>query len=144
MFAFCFATAFLTSSFGLMLIEERTSKAKLIQFLSGIHPLSYWSATFTWNLLVYMVPSTIFVILTILYPVYTLGPNISWSDQNLLFLFFGWAILPNVYLISFISQTATRAYVWMTNYSIITGTFVISLALIIFFICIINYFNFFK
>lgn len=45
-----FAMSFVPASFILFLIEERVSKAKHLQFVSGVKPILYWLANFTWDM----------------------------------------------------------------------------------------------
>lgn len=45
-----FAMSFVPASFVLFLIEERISKAKHLQFVSGVKPILYWLANFTWDM----------------------------------------------------------------------------------------------
>lgn len=45
-----FAMSFVPASFVLFLIEERVSKAKHLQFVSGMKPLTYWLGNFAWDM----------------------------------------------------------------------------------------------
>lgn len=45
-----FAMSFVPASFVLFLIEERVSKAKHLQFVSGVKPILYWLANFVWDM----------------------------------------------------------------------------------------------
>ena len=45
-----FAMSFVPASFVLFLIEERVSKAKHLQFVSGVKPILYWLANFSWDM----------------------------------------------------------------------------------------------
>lgn len=45
-----FAMSFVPASFVLFLIEERASKAKHLQFVSGVKPILYWLANFVWDM----------------------------------------------------------------------------------------------
>ena len=45
-----FAMSFVPASFVVFLIQERVSKAKHMQFISGVQPLMYWVANFTWDM----------------------------------------------------------------------------------------------
>lgn len=45
-----FAMSFVPASFVLFLIEERVSKAKHLQFVSGVKPVLYWLANFAWDM----------------------------------------------------------------------------------------------
>uniref|UniRef100_M4AKC9 ATP binding cassette subfamily A member 1 n=1 Tax=Xiphophorus maculatus TaxID=8083 RepID=M4AKC9_XIPMA len=73
-----FAMSFVPASFVVFLIQERVSKAKHMQFISGVHPLLYWLANFTWDMVrswsitplmypasfFFKIPSTAYVVLT--------------------------------------------------------------------------------
>lgn len=45
-----FAMSFVPASFVLYLIQERVTQAKLLQFVSGVSPLVYWTANFLWDM----------------------------------------------------------------------------------------------
>ena len=45
-----YALSFVPASFVLFLIEERVSKAKHLQFVSGVKPILYWLANYTWDM----------------------------------------------------------------------------------------------
>ena len=51
-----FAMSFIPASFVLFLIQERVSKAKHVQFVSGVHPTVYWLASFSWDMVTLLVP----------------------------------------------------------------------------------------
>ena len=55
--------AFLASSFVIFLVQEKASKAKHLQFVSGVDPLCYWTASFAWDLINYLVPVVLIVII---------------------------------------------------------------------------------
>ena len=48
--AVIFAMSFVPASFVIFLVEERVSKAKHLQFVSGVKPFTFWIATYTWDL----------------------------------------------------------------------------------------------
>lgn len=45
-----FAMSFVPASFVVFLIQERVSKAKHLQFISGVKPVIYWLANFVWDM----------------------------------------------------------------------------------------------
>jgi ATP-binding cassette subfamily A (ABC1) protein 1 len=45
-----FSMSFVPASFVIFLVEERVSKAKHLQFVSGVKPLTFWTAQFTWDI----------------------------------------------------------------------------------------------
>lgn len=45
--------AFVPASFVLFLIDERVSKAKQLQFISGVNKTIYWVSSFMWDMVRY-------------------------------------------------------------------------------------------
>lgn len=45
-----FAMSFVPASFVVFLIQERVTKAKHMQFISGVQPFLYWLANFVWDM----------------------------------------------------------------------------------------------
>lgn len=45
-----FAMSFVPASFILVLIEERVTRAKHLQFMGGLHPTLYWLGNFLWDM----------------------------------------------------------------------------------------------
>ena len=45
-----FAMSNVPASFVMFLIEERASNSKHLQFVSGVNPVVYWLANFTWDI----------------------------------------------------------------------------------------------
>lgn len=58
-----FAMSFVPASFVLYLIQERVTKAKHLQFVSGVSPLVYWLTNFFWDMV--MASSSSFIIFII-------------------------------------------------------------------------------
>ncbi|KAK2120096.1 Phospholipid-transporting ATPase abca1 [Saguinus oedipus] len=46
-----FAMSFVPASFVIFLIQERVSKAKHLQFISGVKPVIYWLSNFVWDMM---------------------------------------------------------------------------------------------
>ncbi len=44
-----FALSFVPASFVIFLVEERASKAKHLQFVSGVKPTTFWFASYSWD-----------------------------------------------------------------------------------------------
>nr|KAG5711682.1 hypothetical protein BaRGS_016864 [Batillaria attramentaria] len=78
---------------------ERFSGAKLLQFALGVTPLSYWLASFVWDLTLHLVLclATILAIVEKQTPCFSNGWNVTWTF--LLLMLYGWACLPTVYCI---------------------------------------------
>ncbi|PAV59478.1 hypothetical protein WR25_15453 [Diploscapter pachys] len=57
------ALALLTSSFVMFLVEKRATKFAHQQSLSGISPLTFWSATFLYDFIFYLIIIVVFLII---------------------------------------------------------------------------------
>ncbi|KAM9795719.1 phospholipid-transporting ATPase ABCA1 isoform 1-T1 [Syngnathus typhle] len=116
-----FAMSFVPASFVLYLIEERASKAKHLQFVSGVQPILYWVATFCWDMLNYTVPAIIVVLIFVGFQ-----PEAYVSANNLpalimLLLFYGWSITPLMYPASFVFTVPSTAYIVLTSVNLFIG-----------------------
>ncbi|GAB1288076.1 Retinal-specific phospholipid-transporting ATPase ABCA4 [Apodemus speciosus] len=56
-----FAMSFVPASFVLYLIQERVTKAKHLQFISGVSPTTYWLTNFLWDIMNYAVSAGLVV-----------------------------------------------------------------------------------
>lgn len=50
-----FGMAILTSGFCLLTVTERVSKAKHLQFMSGVYILAYWLSALLWDLILFFI-----------------------------------------------------------------------------------------
>ena len=48
------------------LIEERVSKSKHLQFISGVKPITYWISAYLWDYAVYCLTIPILVVMLVL------------------------------------------------------------------------------
>ncbi|XP_033114079.1 ATP-binding cassette sub-family A member 3-like [Anneissia japonica] len=103
-----FAMAFLTASFIGFIVTEKENKAKHLQFVSGVDTLSYWGATFVWDMCNYTI---VYVIIIIIFAAYDLdafgGENLG--TVALIFFLYGWMSIPFTYTLSFMFKTPVTA-----------------------------------
>ncbi|KAF5901914.1 ATP-binding cassette sub-family A member 1-like, partial [Clarias magur] len=116
-----FAMSFIPASFVLFLIQERVSKAKHLQFVSGVNPTAYWVASFTWDMCNYIVACIIVIIIFL-----SFQQKAYVSPQNLpalvlLLVLYGWAITPMMYPASFVFSIPSTAYVVLTSINLFIG-----------------------
>uniref|UniRef100_A0A4W4EA14 P-type phospholipid transporter n=1 Tax=Electrophorus electricus TaxID=8005 RepID=A0A4W4EA14_ELEEL len=116
-----FAMSFIPASFVLFLIQERVSKAKHLQFVSGVNPTCYWVANFTWDMCNYIIPCFIVIIIFLSFQqkAYVSPPNLP--ALVLLLLLYGWSITPMMYPASFIFSVPSTAYVVLTCVNLFIG-----------------------
>lgn len=119
-FNILFGMAFLASSFTLFLVTERSNKAKHIQFVSGVGVGSYWTATYLWDYINFLIPTFGCIMLFLGFAVDAyVGSRIS--NVILLFLQYGLSVLPLMYLFSYLFTTPSIAFVVMTMFNVVTG-----------------------
>jgi len=58
-----FGFSFLIASFAIFLIRERVSDAKHLQYMSGCNSNVFWFAAFVWDIINYLIPSIVVVLL---------------------------------------------------------------------------------
>ncbi|XP_061831887.2 phospholipid-transporting ATPase ABCA1 isoform X4 [Nerophis lumbriciformis] len=116
-----FAMSFVPASFVLFLIEERASKAKHLQFVSGVKPFLYWVANFSWDLLNYTVPAIMVVVIFICFQQQAYVSATNLPALVLLLLFYGWSITPLMYPASFVFSVPSTAYVVLTCINLFIG-----------------------
>ncbi|KAI4904249.1 hypothetical protein NFI96_031778 [Prochilodus magdalenae] len=123
-----FAMSLVPASFVLFLIEERVSKAKHLQFVSGVKPILYWTANFAWDMfcllieqLNYTVPATLvlFIFLGFQQQAYVSEKNLP--ALVLLLLLYGWSITPLMYPASFVFSVPSTAYVTLISINSFIG-----------------------
>uniref|UniRef100_A0AAY4CUV3 P-type phospholipid transporter n=1 Tax=Denticeps clupeoides TaxID=299321 RepID=A0AAY4CUV3_9TELE len=116
-----FAMSFVPASFVVFLIHERVSKAKHMQFISGVQPLLYWVANFTWDMCNYVVPATLVVLIFLCFQQKAYVSSTNLPALALLLLLYGWSITPLMYPASFFFTIPSTAYVVLTSVNILIG-----------------------
>uniref|UniRef100_H3BX82 ATP binding cassette subfamily A member 1 n=1 Tax=Tetraodon nigroviridis TaxID=99883 RepID=H3BX82_TETNG len=116
-----FAMSFVPASFVVFLIQERVSTAKHMQFISGVQPLLYWLANFTWDMCNYCVPAALVVLIFICFQQNAYVSSTNLPALALLLLLYGWSITPLMYPASFFFQIPSTAYVVLTSVNILIG-----------------------
>nr|XP_034356614.1 retinal-specific phospholipid-transporting ATPase ABCA4 isoform X2 [Arvicanthis niloticus] len=116
-----FAMSYVPASFVLYLIQERVTKAKHLQFISGVSPTTYWLTNFLWDIMNYAVSAGLVVGIFIGFQkkAYT-------STENLpalvaLLMLYGWAVIPMMYPASFLFEVPSTAYVALSCANLFIG-----------------------
>ena len=120
-FNIMFGMSFLASSFVLFLIRERAIKAKHSQFVSGVHSLNFWLSTFTWDFINFLIPCVLLILTFAAFSMDAYTVDGHWLMILLLFALYGWAMLPFMYLLSFIFNVPSAGFVWLTMFNILSG-----------------------
>ncbi|KAJ6657074.1 hypothetical protein lerEdw1_002819 [Lerista edwardsae] len=116
-----FAMSFVPASFVVFLIQERVSKSKHLQFISGVRPVIYWLANFVWDMCNYVVPATLVIIIFICFQQKSYVSSANLPVLALLLLLYGWSITPLMYPASFLFKIPSTAYVVLTSVNLFIG-----------------------
>ncbi|XP_040215370.1 phospholipid-transporting ATPase ABCA1 isoform X3 [Rana temporaria] len=116
-----FAMSFVPASFVVFLIQERVSKAKHMQCISGVKPVIYWLANFVWDMCNYIVPATLVVIIFVCFQQDSYVSSSNLPVLALLLLLYGWSITPLMYPASFLFKIPSTAYVVLTSVNLFIG-----------------------
>ncbi|XP_068455300.1 retinal-specific phospholipid-transporting ATPase ABCA4-like isoform X1 [Clinocottus analis] len=116
-----FAMSFIPASFVLYLIQERVTKSKHLQFVSGVSPLVYWVANFFWDMLNYALSTAMVVGIFMAF-----NKKCYTSPSNLpaliaLLLLYGWSVTPLMYPMSYIFSIPSTAYVSLSCINLFIG-----------------------
>ncbi|XP_034147337.1 retinal-specific phospholipid-transporting ATPase ABCA4 isoform X2 [Esox lucius] len=116
-----FAMSFIPASFVLYLIQERVSKAKHLQFVSGVSPLVYWVANFFWDMVNYSLSTAMVVGIFVAFDkkCYTSAANLP--ALVLLLLLYGWSVTPMMYPMSYVFNIPSTAYVSLSCINLFIG-----------------------
>ncbi|KAM9208982.1 ATP-binding cassette sub-family A member 17-like [Dugong dugon] len=114
-----FGMAFLSSSFSILTVKENSSKAKQVQFVSGVHVATFWLSALLWDLISFLVPSLLLLVVFLCYKEEAFTHNGNIQAVFLTLMLYGWAIIPFIYLASFCFTSTGNAFVKL----IITLTF---------------------
>lgn len=118
-----FAMAFVASFYIIFYIKERTTKSKLLQFVSGVNVVSYWLTAFLWDYLIF-IGISILLIGTI--GAFQEDGYKTFHDLSLMLLillFFGFAVLPLIYVASFTFGSPASGFTKMSIFFIFMGKF---------------------
>ncbi|CAL1281889.1 unnamed protein product [Larinioides sclopetarius] len=117
------ALGFLSASFTLVPIHERATKAKLLQLMSGIPPVLYWTAMFLWDFLIHCIACIFMLIPYAIFAHYAFfgKHSISTGASLLLMFLYGWSSIPFSYLTSFVFSKGNTGFASVVGFSAAAG-----------------------
>ncbi|KAL4492594.1 hypothetical protein ABPG72_007707 [Tetrahymena utriculariae] len=116
-FMFSIGLSFIPASLITFIVKERNDMVKHQHLVSGVSLNSYWGANFTIDILKHVFPAVFCMLMVLAYNIDAFTSNQSdYSAVCLLFILYGWAIIPFSYLTSFIFKDYGTAQV--TNFFI--------------------------
>uniref|UniRef100_A0A8D1N246 ABC transporter domain-containing protein n=1 Tax=Sus scrofa TaxID=9823 RepID=A0A8D1N246_PIG len=124
-----FGMALVVSSFCLQTVTERTTKAKHIQFVSGVYLLTYWLAALLWDLIYFSIICCFILVsgVFIYCRVDAFFVNYHFLDTMMIFLLYGWSVVPLMYLGSLLFSSSPIAYIKLTLFNYFSTVFTIDM-----------------
>ncbi|XFF91437.1 hypothetical protein AB1E18_017656 [Capra hircus] len=116
-----FGVSILVSGFCLLTVNERVTKAKHIQFLSGVYALNFWLSALLWDFLIFFISCCLLLVVFVFSDLKILVTDYRLLDTLLIFIVFGWSVIPFMYLISFLFSSHTSAYTKLVIFNYCAG-----------------------
>ncbi|XP_076337701.1 ATP binding cassette subfamily A member 3 isoform X2 [Tachypleus tridentatus] len=116
-----FSMSLLAASFAIFLVKERELKAKHLQRVSGVNLFTFWLTTFIWDFINYIIPCCLVMLTFVAFQTEGFSSAEEQGRLFLLFFIYGLAVLPFIYLMSFLFQTPSTAYIRLSLCNIIAG-----------------------
>uniref|UniRef100_A0A8C1V5P3 ATP binding cassette subfamily A member 3 n=1 Tax=Cyprinus carpio TaxID=7962 RepID=A0A8C1V5P3_CYPCA len=102
-----YGMASLASTFALLLVSERSVKSKHVQQVSGVYLSNFWFSALLWDLINFLLPCLLMLLVFQVFSVEAFVAENHLVDVLLLLLLYGWAVIPFMYLLSFLFSTAS-------------------------------------
>jgi ATP-binding cassette, subfamily A (ABC1), member 3 len=117
-----FGISFLAGSISVYIIKERSSRAKHLQFLSGVMSLTYWLSNFIWDVINFLLPIFLILIALAAFQIPAYVNDNRLGIVFLLMLFFSFSIIPMMYLLSYLFDVPSLGLTWLTIINILFGS----------------------
>ncbi|XP_071529902.1 phospholipid-transporting ATPase ABCA3-like [Panulirus ornatus] len=116
------ALALLSASYLVFPLQERETKAKQVQVMTGAPIWMLWATTFLWDVMAYMVSALIVFIIIMIFDskhYFTVGeaPGVLF----LLLMLYGWGSIPMAYVFSFPFHSAASGFAVLALVNIVAG-----------------------
>eukprot|EP00931_Biecheleriopsis_adriatica_P069363 TRINITY_DN4321_c0_g1_i1.p1 TRINITY_DN4321_c0_g1~~TRINITY_DN4321_c0_g1_i1.p1 ORF type:complete len:1964 (+),score=351.62 TRINITY_DN4321_c0_g1_i1:38-5929(+) len=123
--------AFIPASVCAFVVLERETGSKHLQVISGVNFVSYWLATWIWDIINYLVPAVLSMLLMAVFGVESLvgSENLPWT--TLAVLLYGVSCTSFTYMLSFFFRSHTSAQNLMLVFYLFTGGILMIVAIIL-------------
>nr|XP_060505713.1 phospholipid-transporting ATPase ABCA3-like [Panthera onca] len=118
-----FGMALLISGFCLLTVTEQITKAKHIQFLSGVYVPVYWLSALLWDFIIFFITCCLLLGAFKFCQLDIYITDYHFLDTMLIFMLYGWSVIPLMYLLSFLFTKSTSAYIKLVLFNYLSGIF---------------------
>nr|UOU03312.1 ATP-binding cassette subfamily A3-1 [Brachionus rubens] len=109
-----FGLSFLIASFIIILIKERTSNAKHIQYMNGCNSYIFWISSLLWDVINYLIPCGIVMVILKLFGIEEFVDGGRWIYFFGMLVLYGFAHLPQIYLLSYLFKLSATGFAAIT------------------------------
>ncbi|XP_076264015.1 ATP binding cassette subfamily A member 3 isoform X2 [Rhynchophorus ferrugineus] len=120
-FNISFSMAFVSSFYILFIVRERVCNSKHLQFVSGVKAYVFWITTLLWDYLTYLITVIALVITLVCFQEDGFKTCAEVGRLFAIFAYFGWSMLPMMYIAGYLFDVPSTGYTRMTLFSIFTG-----------------------
>ncbi|KAF0293021.1 ATP-binding cassette sub-family A member 3 [Amphibalanus amphitrite] len=120
-FNVAFGVSFLAASFVLFLVKEMVTKAKHLQFVSGVGITVFWLSNLVWDYISYLIPACGMLLTLLAFQEEGFIEPETQGTLMLLFVLYGYAMLPQTYLFSFTFTVPSSGFTRVALFNIFTG-----------------------
>jgi len=123
--------AFIPASYGAFVVLERENNSKHLQIVSGVNFMSYWLATWIWDVINYFVPAVMSIAMIAAFGIESLvsSQNILWTV--LAVMLYGFSCTSFTYMLTFVFKSHTSAQNLLLVMYLFTGGILEIVALVL-------------
>ncbi|XP_038957108.1 phospholipid-transporting ATPase ABCA3-like isoform X2 [Rattus norvegicus] len=118
-----FGISVVVGSFSIQTVTERISQAKHIQFLTGVCVLTYWLSALLCDLIFFFFACCVLLGIFRFCQLEAFVVHYNFLDTILIFMLYGWCVVPLTYLGSFLFNSSTAAYIKITLFNYFSTMF---------------------
>lgn len=118
-----FAMAFVTAMYVVFYIKERVSRAKLLQFVSGVNKIIFWFTAFVVDYVIFILISIVLIAVLSAYQQDAFSTFDELGRNFAILVLFGFAAFPFTYICSFLFDIPSTGLVRLSIGYIVTGVF---------------------
>uniref|UniRef100_A0A336MK43 CSON001010 protein n=1 Tax=Culicoides sonorensis TaxID=179676 RepID=A0A336MK43_CULSO len=126
-----FAMAFVSAFYTLFYVKERVTRSKLLQFVSGVNIVTYWTISFIWDYLSFFFTVILYIICLVIFQEEGWRTFSELSRVTLILVLFIWAVLPLTYVLSFWFTIPSTGFTRMAMLNVLTGVIVFTVVFIL-------------
>ncbi|KAJ8922450.1 hypothetical protein NQ315_004397 [Exocentrus adspersus] len=116
-----FSMAFVASFYVLFVVRENVSKSKHLQFVSGVKVLIFWCTSALCDMFTYLVTIVAVMITLVSFQEDGFDTLPDLGRMLVIFIYFGWAFIPMLYLAGYLFDVPSTGYTRMTLFNTFTG-----------------------